>query len=105
MSDQMTPTVAATPQGFRAVWSSLAGIATGVDLKARDIRKTTGQGRRSIKLTWNSIPGSKYTLESSSDLSQWGTYLVIPSAASNQQSLTLDPGAVPNTYFRVKLDR
>jgi len=105
MSDQTAPSVTTTPQGFRVVWSGLGGISTGVDLKARDFQKVSAVGRRAIKLSWNSVPGSRYTLESSSDLLQWTTSQVVSSATSNQQSLTLDPGAVPNTYFRVKLDR
>jgi len=103
--DQFAPAVTSSPQGYRVVWSGLAGIATGVDIQAKDIRKLPISGRRAIKLYWNTVPGERQTLEFSTDLVNWNTQQAFPPAESNQQSITLDPGTVPNTYFRVKLTR
>ena len=105
LNDQMVPAAAPSPHGYRVVWSGLGGMESGVDLAAKDLRTISTVGRRSIKLSWDSIVGSKYTVQTSTDLNQWQTWQVIPSALSRQQSMTFDPSSVPNTYFRVKLDR
>jgi hypothetical protein len=103
-ADQTDPAVAATPQGFRVIWSALGSLATGVDLKARDVKKLTGSSIRSIKLSWNSVPGEPYLLESSTNLETWTPLQSVSAASSSQQSTSLD-AASPTTFYRVKLDR
>jgi len=103
-ADQTDPTVAATPQGFRVIWSTLGSLSTGIDLKARDVKKLTGTPARSIKLSWNSVPGEPYLLESSTNLETWTPLRSVSAASSSQQSISLD-AASPTTFYRVQLAR
>lgn len=103
--DQMEPAVAATPSGYRIVWSGLTGISTGVDLAGREIRKASATGGRVLKLTWNTVVGGTYILETSENLVDWQLSQAFPAVTSRQKSVTLSGGAAASTYFRVKLDR
>lgn len=104
-ADQTNPTVTSTPQGFRVVWSTLASLSTGVDLKGRDYNKISSASRRRVKLSWNAIPGESYLLESSTNLESWSTLQSLPTVSSSQQAVTLEGSASPTTFYRVKLDR
>jgi len=83
-NDQFAPAVAVTPSGYRAVWSDFVGVATGVDLSARDLQKVKSDARQKLKITWNTSAGAKYRLETSA---------------------SIDAGAASQSYFRVQSDR
>jgi len=104
-NDQFSPTVASTPNGYRVVWSGLTSLSTGIDLQAKELRKQPASNRRLIKLYWNTVPGTAYRVESSTDLATWTEIQTFPSTGSSQLSMTLDPAAVPNTFFRVTHNR
>ena len=104
-NDQFSPTVAPTPSGFRAVWSDFAGISTGVDLNARDLRTVSAEPRHKLKITWETVVGARYRLESSNDLVHWTEVQPEQTATSTQQSASIDAVAAAQTYFRVQTDR
>ncbi len=104
-NDQFAPSVVATPSGFRAVWSDFSGISTGVDLSARDLKRISGNPRQKIKITWETVVGSKYRLESSPDLVRWTEVQATQTATSTSQSASVDAGAAAQSYFRVQSDR
>lgn len=104
-NDQFAPAVVSTPSGFRAVWSDFSGISTGVDLSARDLKRISGAPRQKIKITWETVVGSKYRLESSTDLVRWTEVQATQTATSTSQSASIDAGAAAQSYFRVQSDR
>jgi len=104
-NDQFSPTVAATSTGYRAVWSDFAGIATGVDLNARDLRRVTSVPRHKLKITWETTVGTRYRLETSNDLVHWTEVQAEQTATSSQQSASIDAVAAAQSYFRVQSDR
>jgi hypothetical protein len=104
-NDQFSPTVAPTPSGFRAVWSDFAGISTGVDLNARDLRTVSAEPRHKLKITWETVVGARYRLESSNDLVHWTEVQPEQTATSTQQSASIDAVAAAQSYFRVQSDR
>jgi hypothetical protein len=104
-NDQFAPTVAVTPSGYRAVWSDFVGVATGVDLNARDLRKVKSNARQKLKITWDTSAGAKYRLEISTDLVHWTEVQSTQTATSATQSASIDAGAASQSYFRVQSDR
>lgn len=104
-NDQFSPTVVATSSGYRAVWSDFVGIDTGVDLAARDLRKMTVAARQKLKISWETVVGAKYRLETSTDLVRWTEVQSIQTATSTTQSASIDAGGAAQSYFRVQSDR
>lgn len=104
-NDQFAPSVAVTPSGYRAVWSDFIGLATGVDLSARDLRKVRSAARQKLKITWDTTVGAKYRLETSTDLVSWTEVQSTQTATSATQSASIDAGAASQSYFRVQSDR
>jgi len=104
-NDQFAPTVAVTPSGYRAVGSDFVGVATGVDLNARDLRKVKSDARQKLKITWNTSAGAKYRLETSTDLVHWTEVQSTQTATSATQTASIDAGAASQSYFRVQSDR
>lgn len=104
-NDQFAPNVAVTPSGYRAVWSDFVGVATGVDLNARDLRKVKSAARQKLKITWDTSVGAKYRLETSTDLVHWTEVQSTQTATSATQSASIDAGAASQSYFRVQSDR
>jgi hypothetical protein len=104
-NDQFAPNVAVTPSGYRAVWSDFVGVATGVDLNARDLRKVKSAARQKLKITWDTTAGAKYRLETSTDLVHWTEVQSTQTATSATQSASIDAGAASQSYFRVQSDR
>jgi hypothetical protein len=97
--------VAATPSGYRAVWSDFAGITTGVDLNARDLRTVATEPRHKLKITWETSVGARYRLETSTDLIHWTSVQPEQTATSTLQSASIDAVAAAQSYFRVQSDR
>jgi len=104
-NDQFAPSVTVTPSGYRAVWSDFVGVATGVDLSARDLRKVRSAARQKLKISWATSVGAKYRLETSTDLIHWTEVQSTQTATSTTQSASIDAGAASQSYFRVQSDR
>jgi len=104
-NDQFAPSVTVTPSGYRAVWSDFVGVATGVDLSARDLRKVRSAARQKLKISWATSVGAKYRLETSNDLIHWTEVQSTQTATSTTQSASIDAGAASQSYFRVQSDR
>lgn len=104
-NDQFSPSVVATASGYRAIWSDFSGIATGIDLTARDLKKVSSVPRQKLRLTWETTVGTKYRLESSTDLLHWTEVQATQTATSSTQSASIDAGAAAQSYFRVQSDR
>jgi len=104
-NDQYAPSVAATPTGYRAVWSDFVGVATGVDLNARDLRSVQSAPRHKLRISWETVAGARYRLESSTDLVHWTEVQATQTATSATQSASVDAGAASQSYFRVQSDR
>jgi hypothetical protein len=81
------------------------GVATGVDLNARDLRKVKSNARQKLKITWDTSAGAKYRLETSTDLVHWTEVQSTQTATSATQSASIDAGAASQSYFRVQSDR
>lgn len=104
-NDQFSPTVVSTATGYRAIWSDFVGIAAGVDLTARDLKKLTPTLRQKLKLSWETAVGARYVLESSTDLLTWRPVQGEQTSTSTSQSISIDAAAAAQSYFRVKSDR
>ena len=104
-NDQFAPTAVATADGYRAIWSDFTGVSTGVDLSARDLKKTSVAARQKLNLSWETVVGAKYRLESSTDLVHWTAVQATQTATSTSQSASIDAGAAAQSYFRVQSDR
>jgi hypothetical protein len=95
----------ATGSGYRAIWSDFSGISTGVDLSARDLKKVSVTPRQKLRLSWETVVGAKYRLESSTDLLHWNEVQATQTATSTTQTASIDAGAASQSYFRVQSDR
>ena len=104
-NDQFAPNVVATGSGYRAIWSDFSGISTGVDLSARDLKKVSVTPRQKLRLSWETVVGAKYRLESSTDLLHWNEVQATQTATSTTQTASIDAGAASQSYFRVQSDR
>jgi hypothetical protein len=104
-NDQFAPNVVATGSGYRAIWSDFTGISTGVDLSARDLKKVSVTPRQKLRLSWETVVGAKYRLESSTDLLHWNEVQATQTATSTTQTASIDAGAASQSYFRVQSDR
>ena len=104
-NDQFSPNVVATGSGYRTIWSDFSGISTGVDLSARDLKKVSVTPRQKLRLSWETVVGAKYRLESSTDLIHWNEVQATKTATSTTQSASIDGGAAAQSYFRVQSDR
>ena len=104
-NDQFAPNVVATASGYRAIWSDFSGIRTGVDLSARDLKKVSSTPRQKLRLSWETVVGTKYRLESSTDLLHWNEVQATQTATSTTQAASIDAGAAAQSYFRVQSDR
>ena len=104
-NDQFAPNVVATVSGYRAIWSNFSGISTGVDLSARDLKKVSVTPRHKLRLSWETMVGAKYRLESSTDLIHWNEVQATQTATSITQTASIDAGAAAQSYFRIQSDR
>ena len=104
-NDQFAPTVVATGSGYRAIWSDFSGISTGVDLSARDLKKVSVAQRQKLRLSWQTVVGAQYRLESSTDLLHWNEVQATQTATSTTQTASIDAVAAAQSYFRVQSDR
>jgi hypothetical protein len=104
-NDQFAPNVVATASGYRAIWSDFSGVSTGVDLSARDLKKVSTAPRQKLRLSWETVVGAKYRLESSTDLLHWNEVQATQTATSTTQTASIDAGAAAQSYFRVQSDR
>lgn len=104
-NDQFAPNVVATGSGYRAIWSNFTGVSTGVDLSARDLKKVSVTPRQKLRLSWETVVGAKYRLESSTDLLHWNEVQATQTATSTTQTASIDAGAAAQSYFRVQSDR
>ena len=104
-NDQFAPNVVATGSGYRAIWSDFSGVSTGVDLSARDLKKVSVTPRQKLRLSWETVVGAKYRLESSTDLLHWNEVQATQTATSTTQTASIDAGAAAQSYFRVQSDR
>jgi hypothetical protein len=104
-NDQFAPNVVATVSGYRAIWSDFSGISTGVDLSARDLKKVSVTPRHKLRLSWETVVGAKYRLESSTDLIHWNEVQATQTATSITQTASIDAGAAAQSYFRIQSDR
>jgi hypothetical protein len=104
-NDQFAPTVVATASGYRAIWSNFSGISTGVDLNGRDLKKVSVAPRHKLRLSWETVVGARYRLETSTDLVHWSEVQAAQTATSSTQSASIDASAAAQSYFRVQSDR
>jgi hypothetical protein len=104
-NDQFAPNVVATVSGYRAIWSNFSGISTGVDLSARDLKKVSVTPRQKLRLSWETVVGAQYRLESSTDLIHWNEVQATQTATSTTQTASIDAGAAAQSYFRIQSDR
>lgn len=104
-NDQFAPNVVATASGYRAIWSDFSGVSTGVDLSARDLKKVSAGPRQKLRLSWETVVGARYRLESSTDLLHWNEVQATQTATSTTQTASIDAGAAAQSYFRVQSDR
>jgi hypothetical protein len=104
-NDQFAPNVVATASGYRAIWSDFSGVSTGVDLSARDLKKVSASPRQKLRLSWETVVGARYRLESSTDLLHWNEVQATQTATSTTQTASIDAGAAAQSYFRVQSDR
>jgi hypothetical protein len=77
---------------------------TGKPLKVTDAR-LTGSSSQDVQLSFDSVPGARYFIQSSSDLTSWLTEQTRISAASSSTSHVLpNAGATSKNFFRVGVD-
>lgn len=104
-NDQFAPNVASTPAGYRVVWSDFVGVAAGVDLSARDLKSVSTAPRHKLRISWETVAGAKYRLETSTDLVHWTEVQAAQTATSTQQTASIDAVGSAQSYFRVQSDR